>query len=502
MGAQMRTVAEGRFVYQLIGEDYVASREWAALQWGYSTGKSRVVLTRLVRDPRINYTLFFCRKDNVDTIRKEIEKHTTLAYTELTGSTASVVTIVEKFSRCLRSQRTKHIFLMNHDKAKSLEQVLTALEPDAVVVDESTAIKSWKSERTKATCRLGHLPSVVFRALMAGEMAPQQKADYWSQFFFLDKGELLGPSYYWFMNKYFVKMGYDLVLKPGARDAIMDVVSRNTSILRTSDTRVPKRVDLRMIPVEPTARQLEMIERLGKGYLHRPDGVIQTLSNGAVSVEKQQQVCGGYIKWLDTYAADGSVIEEGMITRLEDNPKLDRLVALLKEEMPERLVPGNPKIVIWAQRSEEIKMIAERLRAEKIRCVILSGSLSTVAQNSASKRLFFEDPETRVFIGQADMGIGLNELIVADVAIWYSNSHRIESRLQAEMRLDRPDQQSNVLIFIDFVLQDQWDAAVAFAVAQARLDVIGFTTKAQLLEAARAKMKVEAQNRANDPHTV
>ncbi len=502
MEARMLTEAVGRFAYQKIGEDYVAERESAPLMWAFSTGKSRVAYSRCVRDPRIDYILVFCRKDNVDTMKKELVKHTNLTYSELTGTTSTARKIVLEFSKSLRSQRTKHVFLMGHDRAKSLEDELTALEPTAVIVDEAKAIASPDSARSKAIHRIGHLSSVLFRCPMAGQFAPQDKLNYWSIFYFADKGKALGKSYYQFKNQYFVKMGFDWILKPGAREVLMQIVADNCQILDVRDVRIPRRVQYRCVVTKASDEQDHWLAMFGKGVMRRPDNAVFAISNAAVSFEKQLQVTGGYFKWMDIFGPDGNVVEEGLLQRLDENPKLERLIELLKEELPERLIAGNPKIVIWAARTEELRMIAERLDKEDIGYAMLSGSLQNVKENTAAKAEFQNDSSCRIFLSQADMGIGLNELVEADTSIWYSNSHKIDSRMQSEARFDREGQLSNIINHIDMVLEGKEDAVVAFAVAEARIDVQGFTNAAKILQVAQRTRVARGESSTSDYQTL
>lgn len=482
MTARMLTEATGDFAYQTIGEDYVAEREWAALQWGFSTGKTRVVLTRLVRDPRIDYTLMFCRLDNVSDLMKEIKKHSTLDVVELTGGNADVRYIVERFSRCVRTQRTKCIFLANYAKARYLEEELKALQPTAVVCDESTNIKHHTSAQSKAVYAIGHMPQVVFRCCMAGKMAPQGLSDYWGQLFFLDKGKTLGSSFYWFENNYYVKMGYDKVLKPGMRDKLIKLISDNTSIMRTNDVRVPKRVNRVLRTVDVTPEQRNYLAQIAKGAVMTPKHGVWPIDNGAIAAEKESQICAGYIKWPEEPYGDGTMLE------LRTNPKLDLLVSLLEDELADHNFPDSPKIVIWAFHTKEIEMISAALTKLKWSHVLLHGK-QTQDQNTRAKSRFLEDPLTRVLIGQSDMGIGTNDLIVADTCIWMSNGNKIESRDQAESRLDRPGQRSNILNYIDIVVKEQRDHAVALAVGYAKMDVDGFMGTAKLMQVAKQRAK-------------
>lgn len=478
MRAAMLTEAAGAFAYQKIGEEYVATREGAALQWGFSTGKSRVVITRLVGDPRIVYTLFFARLDNVGDMEVELRKHSTLPYVKLTGRNDIVRTVVAEYASRPRNERTQTVFLLNYDKARFLEKELQSLGAEAVVCDESTKIKRWQSEVTKAVCRIGHAPQVVFRAAMAGRMAPQDIQNYWSQFFFVDKGRTLGKDWYWYLNRFFIKLGHDYVPKPGARDEMVRLISENSSILQTSDVRVPKRANRIVKKLEPTARQLSLIAQLRAGAVKLPGGRVWVPRNPAVSFEKELQVCGGYIRWPDPPDHDGSY------EAMEDDPKTRALSALLEEELADRREPGEPKVIIWATHHWEISRICELLDKLEWRHVTLHGN-NTESQNTLAKDQFLGNDHVRAMVGQADMGVGTNKLVAADTMVWWSNSHKADSRDQAEMRLDRPGQTRNVLNYVDLVLEGQSDHAVAVMVGFLRADATGFTSAAQLLQAAR-----------------
>lgn len=480
MRAEMRTEAVGDFAYQTLGEDYCHDHNEVPLIWGYSTGKTRVVLTRLVRDPRITTVLYFTRKNNVGPTAREIEKHSSVTLVPLLGSTRRVLNIVERTSRSLRSQRTPCVFLMNYDKAKTIYNELAALWPEAVIVDESTAIKR-NSARTRAIYKLGQLPSVVFRCAMTGEMAPQRKEDYWHQFWFVyGENNPLGRSFWAFQRAYFNKVGYDLILKPGARERLLKVVASNSCILKTSDVRIPLRVNERMVKVPLTKQQKTLLAMLGEGVVVWPDRTAWMPTNPAVIFEKRLQVNSGFIQkpkeepWL------------GGVQYMDQNPKLEALIVLLTEEMVDHLDPSGPKVVIWARRNIELDQIIAGLQEAKITAVSLRGR-NTAKQNDTGMLRMLNDPETRVCVAQADMGFGVNELVTCDTSIWYSNSFSVESRMQAAMRLDRPGQKYRVLNHIDIVCEDGDDEAVALGVGSAEIDCRGFTSRAQIMQAIARK---------------
>lgn len=483
MSAEMRTEAAGDFAYQLVGEEYCATHDDVMLTWGYSTGKTRVCLTRLVRDPRITTVLYFTRKNNVKPTSREILKHSTVELVSMLGSTQHVRNVVQQFSRSLRSQSTVTVFIANYDKARTCYDELASLNPQAVIVDESTAIKH-DSKRTKAIIGLCHLPSVVFRCMMTGEPAPQDKQNYYHQF----QGAYgsrnpLGRTYYAFRNNFFHKMDWEFILKPGARERLLKVVSENSCIMRTDDVRIPIRTDRRTIGADITAEQKKYMAMLTEGCVVWDDNVAWMPTNPAVSYEKRVQVCSGFI---NRPPDNPESKEKPTPIRFAENPKLDLLRDLFDGDLQDHLAMTGPKVAIWARRNVELDDIHTLLNEMKIGHVMIRGS-QTANTNDAGLVRMLNDPSIRVCVLQADMGYGLNELITCDTSIWYSNSFSVESRMQAEMRFDRPGQQYRLLTFIDLVCNDQEDEVIALAVGVARMDCKGFTSKAQLMQAIKRK---------------
>jgi len=79
--------------------------------------------------------------------------------------------------------------------------------------------------------------------------------------------------------------------------------------------------------------------------------------------------------------------------------------------------------------------------------------------NKEGRRIAFRDIEKyKFFICQEDCGIGMNELVVADTAIYYSNSIKLESRLQSMKRTRRiGSEQHKQITYMDIVAKGTYD---------------------------------------------
>lgn len=77
-----------------------------------------------------------------------------------------------------------------------------------------------------------------------------------------------------------------------------------------------------------------------------------------------------------------------------------------------------------------------------------------------ARKDFHNKNDIRLFIGQVDSGVGMNELVVADTALYYSNSHKVLSRKQSEGRLRRKGTKHRVVTYYDLITEGTTDIQV------------------------------------------
>ena len=72
-----------------------------------------------------------------------------------------------------------------------------------------------------------------------------------------------------------------------------------------------------------------------------------------------------------------------------------------------------------------------------------------------------DNKQTRIFVGQVDGGVGLNELKVASVAIYFSNSRKVLSRRQSEGRIRRRGSEIfKEITYYDLLTEDTIDVHI------------------------------------------
>jgi hypothetical protein len=154
----------------------------------------------------------------------------------------------------------------------------------------------------------------------------------------------------------------------------------------------------------------------------------------------------------------------------------------------ERLVTKNfakaKKIVIWAAFKESIKLIVAMLEKNKIVCHPYYGEMSDEDKDQA-KNDFKNLERVRAIVAQSGCGIGLNEFVVSNVSIYYSNTDRRRHRRQSEKRTIRTTQRRKSVYIVDFV---------SAPIEQTMLDNLekkGTDSKFLLSYRSRKKMKRE-----------
>jgi len=145
-----------------------------------------------------------------------------------------------------------------------------------------------------------------------------------------------------------------------------------------------------------------------------------------VQLSKLRQIASGFL-----YLPDEQDSTKRQVIWFESS-KLKLLKELLTSE---DYLKDKPKIVIWCAFTAEIQKIAKMAKEHKIKAVTFYGS-NSIKKNKARKD-FKLDSTIRLFIGQVDSGVGMNELVVADTAIYFSNSHKVVSRQQSMRRIRR-----------------------------------------------------------------
>ncbi len=424
----------------------VQNRQRSLLILKYGAGKAWCILAAANKchSEMVNYqayssAIILCKNRNVANWETEIRKRNVKAdirtiqtedWTRITVNTYIIVPhhLVEK-----------NMFL--------LERVIDIAGPAALICDESTKIKNPNTKRTKACLELAHyhrsnLPNCRQFA-MTGKATPEGPHEIWSQFDFIGASRLIGTTYYGMINKYFLMTDRGPGLKADTKQEFYDRCS--SAICRLSQKEWAEYKKLYNITTlmsteffEESKEQIKLIKDLEDNWrIEHPDGELTEYVYTIQIHGKAQQIANGFYKK-----------DENTVVVLKENPKLQLLIETLED-----LLEENPtrSILVWCHYHEDYRIVSEALVASKITFVI---------GPDEEKIKVFEAKKVSVILMPVTVSEGHNGLAVADTDVYWSNVYSIETREQAEGRLDRANQLSDTINHIDLCGTNSYDRKV------------------------------------------
>ena len=174
--------------------------------------------------------------------------------------------------------------------------------------------------------------------------------------------------------------------------------------------------------------------------MQKDDNKQLLVNNILTKLLRLAQITSGFVVYPQIVDEDGEIEQERSVESFAPNPKLDKLVELIKAKKP------NSKSIVWACWQHDINTIKARLDAEGIKTVTFFGQTSFANRQKAMDD-FNLDPETKVFLGNpAAAGTGVTLLghdpkcpekyeTNCDQEFYYSQNWSMVTRTQSE---DRP----------------------------------------------------------------
>lgn len=336
------------------------------------------------------------------------------------------------------------IYIINHDGVRLLEEELVKKEFEKVIVDESTILKSYVSDRAnkgkfgQALMRVSH--KAKWRVIMSGTPAPNGPEDLWGQIHFLDpQGFMLERSVHDFRAKYMntVYMGdprnpntpKKYTPKNGTVEKVADLISPITFRAKIRD-------NLKDLPEKTIIKRLShMSDEQEKHYLQMDKLLSTEINNKIVDVDmaltklgKLRQITGGFL------------IDHNEETHpIEDNPKINLLDDLLYDE-----IDSSEKVVIYAQFQYEIELIESRYKDMGV-CSVYGGNSSTT--NLANIKSFINDKSKRICLLHPRSAAHGITLVCSHFMVFYSISHSAEENYQSQARIERNGQKHPMFMY-------------------------------------------------------
>ena len=425
--------------HQSDGAVFVKDKPGALLWWGMGSGKSYASIN-IIQKQRAKYVLILCPKSVIMTWIKEIEKYTNndfIVVAPTKGSVAKKAKQIKTIIDYYQNNTKPIVIILNYEACwrSGLGQIRDAYKNiidnglikkipwDIIICDEIHRIKSPGSRISKFIINVKTKQKIG----LSGTPFSTPLAVY-GIFRFLDKN-LFGTSYQRFKFKYMLWGGFEnrQVLQYINQDDMNERIHRITHRVKVEDV-------IELPPAQHIITECELNNKARKAYDHfKKEAILQfesgtelTAANVLTKMLRLSQICSGIIK------------DDNGISHLIDTAKLDTL---------KDLITGiDEPIVIFTRFRIEVKQIEEMITKlpregykKKITCKIVGG---------CDEREKFANEEADVAIVNIGAGsTGLNELVRARYAFYYSLSYNSLDYEQSLARIRRSGSDVNKTVF-------------------------------------------------------
>lgn len=436
--------------HQVEISDFARAHKAAGIFADYGTGKTLASLD-IIDKAKLRRVLVVSTKLSVQsTWPSEVRQHSNFRWVVLVGSKRKKGRLLQYGMRAshvsagpynAKSSNTV-LFLVNYDGVKNIYHEITAYKWDAIILDESTKIKSPHTMRTKVLWDIGK--RISRRFIMTGFPVTENIADLYAQIKFLLSDEeaksILGSSYYAFMNTYFVKVGMKSLPRRKMVKELIDKISTFCIRVSNKSLKLPP-VIYKPIDIEMTAKQKQLLADFKSTYKLELGKVKIDTQYIFALISKSLQICDGYVQ-----------DDKGNVEVIPTN-KDEALIETL-DEMDAR----HNKVVIWA---------AFRFSIAKIRRILTRLGYGVLGLTGATEdpdlviKKFQHDKRYTILLATQKKAAESVTLTASKFAIYYSNHWSYDLRANSEARIRRKGSEKHSSItYVDFVTQNTVETKV------------------------------------------
>jgi SNF2 family DNA or RNA helicase len=451
-----------RWQHQIAARQAAQGMDCYGLFFEQGCGKSAAlidILTDLYKVQGQLSTLILCPPIVVENWKREFARFSDVKQADIHCLKGSSFDRICDFERFVEVSPHNRIVVTNYEALLTglWDKKLAGWKPKVVVLDESHKCKDGTAKRTKKVLELAK--TARFRYILSGTPVVNGLEDIFSQFLFLDRGELLGTDFWQFRRKYFVdrnanrpRQNYfpDWAARPDAAKEINKIIFQKSMRVRKDEA----------LDLPPYVRQIVDIDLEGeqkKAYADMASCGVTRMAGNVSSADlsikralKLQQIVSGYLP-----------MDDGSIYEFEKNPRINALSELLDTIGP------SHKVIVWAVFKQNYRAIAGLLNHKKISYCEIHGGTPEAKRQGLIDAFEKSDSGPRVLIGHPrSVGIGVN-LTVADYAVFFTRDFSLENDLQAEARNYRGGSEKHSKITrLDIVAKGTIDELVLVALQE------------------------------------
>jgi SNF2 family DNA or RNA helicase len=404
------------YEYQKEAVEYVLKKKKCGLFLGMGLGKtiiSLVATKKLLESKFVKKVLLIAPLRVCNTVWKQEAEN----WEELKSLKIRVCTGLSSQKRLQALNENVDICILNKELVSwFVENKKGNNDFDMLIIDESSAFKSYSSQRFKSLKQI--LPDFKARIILTGTPSPNSAMDLWSQIYCLDEGAALGKNITTYRYKYFNEQVFSNFRQYSLKEEKEEILYSSIShlILRMSDKiKLPEKIDITQYVNLPES-VMHQYKTLLKKYILEIENSTITAANAAVVVGKLTQIANGAIYDEDkTYKEIHSAKIDALQEILEDNPSENILLAYQFKSDIERIINRFPKAVLLSASGKEL-----------------------TEWNNGKIRLLLAHPQSA--------GHGLNAQFGGSIILWFGLPWSLENYQQFNARLHRQGQKNCVRI--------------------------------------------------------
>lgn len=335
--------------------------------------------------------------------------------------------------------------LINYEGILSVPEILEK-DWEAVVLDECRRISNPKAKTTKLLVNWSRRNFGIKKVILSGNPAPESPLEYFEQMRFLYGKFMRCDNYWMFRNYYFRELGpHNWVPKPTAIVQIKQEVHANAYVLtrKQAGLKDTKVYETRTVRLGHEARRT--YEKIRSEFLMSWRGrELKTTKWVPVQYLWLQQISSGFI--------GGNLV---------DRCKVTETLELLKGEL------RDEQVVVWFRFNSGIRAVHEVLRKAGISHSILQGNVVPSDREKAIDA--FRSGRCRILLCQIKVAKEAIDLSCSSTAIYFTNSHSLDERMQSEDRILNPAKK-DPLLYIDLVTEDTVDEDIVEALRDKKVE--------------------------------
>ena len=368
-----------------------------------------------------------------------------------------------KAKRLQAIQSNAQIYVTNIESFATYKEYFEAVGFEGCIVDESSVMKSPKSQQSKALVDFSQKVKRFY--LLSGTPAPNGEWEYFMQLRAIDYYSV-PSSFSQFEEHYFINTSYNpqfkkLALRGDRKDELLELIKKYAMYVDKEDVlTTPGRTFVEM-PLEMPAALAKHYRKLkNELYLEIGDRQI-TAPSAAAKLNKLNQVSSGFV--IDTQAVKENAFYDESATEwyLLSNYRFEALKDLLESSDCREL-----QVLIWANYRAEFEVIQSYL-GERCRCIY---GATTLAEKNEAIRLFKSGDIQYLIANPASADKGLT-LTNCHVCVYFSLNWSYELFKQSMERIygDVSKQPHHCMYYI-FLAQHTVDEVLYHDVLQGKGD--------------------------------